>query len=132
MGTHHYSVILVRQEKIAILILVVVIAIVLASAGILEVTGKGFFSKPYTPACADGELVYYEGIVEEQSLTATGGHKILVVSGMQIFIPSSCVKENWPKVGDTVSLYGVVQTFRGEREILIRARGDINPVHRPV
>jgi len=46
-----------------------------------------------------------------------------VISGMRIFIPSSCVKEGWPKVGDAVSLYGVVQTFRGEREILIRAPG---------
>jgi len=36
-------VILVRQEKIAILILVLVIAIVLASAGVLEVIGKGIF-----------------------------------------------------------------------------------------
>lgn len=129
MGTHHYSVILVRQEKIAIMILVLVIAIVLASAGVLEVIGKGIFSKPYAPECADGELVHYEGIVEEQSYTATGGHKILVISGMRIFIPSSCVKEGWPKVGDAVSLYGVVQTFRGEREILIRAPDDINPVH---
>lgn len=124
--------ILVRQEKIAILILVMVLAIVLASTGILEILGKGVFSRPYSPECADGELVYHEGVVEEQSSTATGGHKILVVSGIRVFIPSSSVKEGWPKVGDTVSLYGVVQTFRGEREILIRAPGDIKQVHLPV
>lgn len=131
MGAYHLSVILVRQEKIAILILVIVLGVVLASAGILELTGKGIFSKPYGPDSIDGELVHHEGIVEESSVTATGGHRILVVSGVRVFVPSSCVGDGFPDLGQTVSLYGVVQTYRGEREILIRDPSDILTVVPP-
>lgn len=123
--------ILVRQEKIAILVLVIVLVVVLVSAGILELTGKGFFSNPYGPDSIDGELVYHEGIVEESSATATGGHRILVVSGVRVFVPSSCIGEDFPNKGQNITLYGVVQTYRGEREILIRAPADIRPVDPP-
>ena len=120
--------ILVRQEKIAILILVLVVVLLMVSAGILEIIGKGFFSRPYTPDCADGELVHYEGVVEQSTMTATGGHQILVVSGVRVFIPSSCVRQGWPRAGHSVSLYGVTQTYRGEREILISSGADISPL----
>ncbi|MCU0632394.1 MAG: hypothetical protein MUC66_05395 [Methanolinea sp.] len=126
-----FFVILVRQEKIAILILVVVIGVMLISAGILESAGKGIFSRPYGPDCADGELVHHQGVVEQSTLTTTGGHQMLVVSGVRIFIPSSSVQKEWPRVGQSVSLYGTVQTYRGEREILIRSSGDIGPLPAP-
>ncbi len=118
---------LVRQEKVAILLLLLTVAVVLVSAGLLEAVGKGIFSRPYAPDCADGELVHFEGVVEEIRTTATGGHQILAVSGIRVFVPSSCVRKGWPSEGQAVSMYGIVQTYRGEREILIRSSGDIGP-----
>ena len=113
------------------MILVIVLALVCASAGVLEMLGKGFFSRPYNPDSSDGELVHHEGIVEENTKTATGGHQVLVVSGVRVFVPSSCVRTGWPGVGQHVSIYGTVQIYRGEREILIRDASDIAPLDPP-
>ncbi len=120
--------ILVRQEKIAILILVLVIVVVLTASLIIESAGKGFFSRPYGPGSAEGELVRHQGAVEERMTTASGGHQVLVVSGVRVFIPSNSVKSGWPRPGQEVSLYGTVQTYRGEREILVRSADDIFPL----
>jgi len=124
-------VILVRQEKIAVLVLALVIVIVLTASLVIESAGKGFFSRPYGPGSAEGELVHHQGAVEQSTMTASGGHQVLVVSGVRVFIPSSSVRRGWPRPGDEVSLYGTVQTYRGEREILVRTADDIFPLASP-
>lgn len=123
-----FCVILVRQEKIAILVLVVVIAVVLVSALVLESAGKGSFSRPYGPGSAEGELVHHQGVVEKSTMTASGGHNVLLVSGVRVFVPSMYVQQGWPRPGDEVTVYGKVQTYRGEREILVGSISDIAPV----
>lgn len=120
--------ILVRQEKIAILILVTVVLFILVSAGILERVGKDPVSRPYGPDSMEGELVRHQGTVDEVTMTATGGHQVLVVSGVRVFVPASMVRKGWPSPGEWVSLYGTVQTYRGQREILITSRADIATV----
>jgi hypothetical protein len=124
-------VILVRQEKIAVLVLVLVIVVVLTASFLIESAGKGLFSRPYGPESAEGELVHHQGTVEESTLTASGGHQVLVVSGVRVFIPSDSVRKGWPRPGQGVSLYGTVQTYRGEREILVRSADDIFPLAAP-
>ena len=124
--------ILVRQEKVAVLILVLVVLAVLVSAFVLESVGKGAFSLPYAPDSAEGSLVHHQGMVEESTITASGGHQVLVVSGVKVFIPSEHVQNGWPRPGQEVSLYGTVQTYRGEREILVASGEDIVSLQSPV
>jgi len=116
---------LVRQEKIALALLVVVIVTVAIAAIVLESVGKGAFTHPFRPDSRDGDLVSLQGRVEEAKMTATGGHQVLRVAGNRVFVPSEAVREGWPRVGDEVRVYGTVQTYRGEREVLVSSAGDI-------
>ncbi|MDH7509749.1 MAG: hypothetical protein QHH04_01735 [Methanolinea sp.] len=123
--------ILVRQEKIAIVLILVVIAAVAITTFFLESAGKGAFAHPMGPDSREGDLVFLQGSVEEVRATATGGHQILRVAGVRVFIPSTAVRSGWPGVGDEIRVYGTVQTYRGEREVLVRSGGDITAVRSP-
>jgi hypothetical protein len=118
-------VILVRQEKIALALVLVVIAAVAIAAIALESAGKGAFARPFGPDSRDGDLVSLQGSVEEARMTATGGHQVLRVAGVRVFVPSESVRKGWPPVGEEVRVYGTVQTYRGEREVLVSSAGDI-------
>jgi len=121
-------VILVRQEKIALVLILVVIAAVAIATFALESAGKGAFAQQMGPDSREGDLVLLEGSVEEAKMTATGGHQILRVEGVRVFVPSSAVRSGWPGVGDEIRVYGTVQTYRGEREVLVHSAGDITAV----
>lgn len=120
--------ILVRQEKIALLLILVVIAAVGIATFVLESAGKGAFARPMGPDSHEGDLVFLQGSVEEARATATGGHQVLRVAGVRVFVPSTAVRSGWPTVGDEIRVYGTVQTYRGEREVLVHSAGDITAV----
>lgn len=117
-----------REEKIAVLLLLLVIAVLSVSAVLLESAGRVTFASQYTSESPEGALVIHQGMVEEVSSTRSGGHQILTVGGVKVFVPASSVQEGYPVIGETVSVCGEVQIYQGEREIVLGSAGDLRTV----
>ncbi|MEI6293640.1 MAG: hypothetical protein WCP36_08145 [Methanomicrobiales archaeon] len=119
---------LTRQERNAFILLVVVTLAVAAGFIIIESTGKSTYATRFTKTSADGTLVLLEGTIDRMIVTKNGADLILDVNGTSVFIPSSSAKGVSLKNGDAVQLYGVVQTYRGEKEVVVQQPGDIRLV----
>ena len=83
------------------------------------------FASPFSPESPDGALVSLQGTVERVTVTETGGHMILRVDGIPVFVPASARGELILLEGDRVAVLGTVQTYRGEKEIVVQGRDDI-------
>lgn len=114
-----------REERIALLLLIGVTIIVLTCHLVFSSIGKAPFATPFSETSRDGDLVRFSGTVGRVSHTQEGGHLILSVDGLQVFVPSTAAQGHTFRIGDAVSLYGTVQTFRGEREIVVQQGPDI-------
>ena len=114
-----------RQERLAILLLIGVAVAVIAANLVLGSFGKQPFSKPFTNNSADGELVYIEGTVDQVALTKTGGHMTLQVNDLTIFIPAQATRNLAVSKGNNISVYGIVETYRGKKEIMVNSAEDI-------
>lgn len=116
---------LVRQERIALVLLCVVSASVLAASVILTSMDKADMASEYTPLSDDGTLVHLQGQVQAIHGTKTGGHLAASVNGTAVFIPADVAGMVTLHPGDLVSLFGIVQTYRGEKEVVVNSAGDI-------
>ncbi len=116
---------LVRQERIAVLLLAGVALAVIAAHLILSGVGKEPFARPFTEASADGELVVVEGEIHDMKYTRTGGHLILTVNSSSLFLPGDIASGLTLRAGDRITAYGTVQTYRGKKEIVIAAPEDV-------
>ena len=116
---------LLRQERIALLLLCGVTAAVLAASAILTNIDRADLASEYTPLSDEGTLVHLQGRVEEIHPTKTGGHIAVSVNGTSVFIPADVAGIIILHPGDQVSLYGIVQTYRGDREVVVSSPGDI-------
>jgi hypothetical protein len=116
---------LMRQERIAFLLLVGVAIIVITAHALLTIMGKEPFSRPFSPASADGELVVIEGLVGRVTLIENGGHQSLLVENVTVFIPASVAQGLVVHRNDTIRAYGIVQTYRGKKEIVIGSSDDV-------
>ncbi len=116
---------LVRQERIAIVLLCAVSVTILAAAVILTGMDKADLASEYTPLSDEGTLVHLQGQVQEIRATKTGGHIAASVNGTTVFIPAYIAGTITLHPGDQVSLYGIVQTYRGEKEVVVNSPGDI-------
>jgi len=114
-----------RQERIALLLLVGVAVAVITAHAVLSMIGKQPFAHPYTENSADGDLVIVEGTIARAALIENGGHISLVVNNTTVFIPASAAQDLVLHKGDTISAYGIVQTYRGKKEIVISSSEDI-------
>jgi len=114
-----------RQERTAVLLLMGVAVIVIAAHGILTSLGKQPFAHQFSNTTADGELVYFEGTIDQATLTKNGGHVNLRIQNLTIFIPAQVAQGMVFQKGQRVSLYGIVETYRGEKEIVVSSAGDI-------
>jgi DNA/RNA endonuclease YhcR with UshA esterase domain len=119
---------LTRQERNAFILLAIVTLAVVAGSIIIESIGKSTFSTRFTSTSADGTLVMLEGNVDRLIVTKNGADLILDVNGTSVFIPATSARGVSLKKGDKVRLYGVVQTYRGEKEIVVQQPGDIRLV----
>ena len=117
-----------RQERIALLLLLGVAAMVIMAHGVLTMLGKQPFARLYTNTTPDGELVFLEGTIDNAALTKNGGHVTLRINNLTVFIPSQIAKDFSFQKGQQVSLYGVVETYRGEKEIVVSSAGDIRVI----
>ena len=114
-----------RQERIAVLLLIGVAIAVIAAHLILGSMGKQPFSKQFTNNTADGELVQIEGTIDQVTLTRTGGHMILEIDNLTVFVPSQSARDLTVTKGTNVSVYGIVETYRGKKEIMVSSAEDI-------
>jgi len=114
-----------HQERVALLLLAGVALTVLTAHLVLGTIGKKPFAHPFTSASADGELVLIEGTVDRAGILANGGHLVLQVNNLSVFIPSQAAQDLTLHEGDMISAYGTVQTYRGKKEIVVNSRDDI-------
>lgn len=114
-----------RQERVAILLLVGVATAVIAAHFVLAGLGKQPFARPFTNSSSDGELVVVEGRIDQITLTKSGGHMTMSVNNLSIFLPAQVVQSLSLQKGDRISIYGIVQTYRGKKEIVVSAAEDV-------
>jgi DNA/RNA endonuclease YhcR with UshA esterase domain len=114
-----------RQERVAVLLLVGVAIAVIAAHFVLAGLGKQPFARPFTNSSSDGELVIVEGQIDQITLTKSGGHMTVSVNNLSIFLPAQVVQSVSLQKGDRISVYGVVQTYRGKKEIVVSAAEDV-------
>jgi DNA/RNA endonuclease YhcR with UshA esterase domain len=115
-----------RQERVAILLLIGVAIAVIVAHVILAGLGKQPFARPFSNSSSDGELVIMEGQIDQITLTKSGGHMIVSVNNLSIFLPAPVVQAVSLQKGDRISVYGIVQTYRGKKEIVVSAAEDIH------
>jgi DNA/RNA endonuclease YhcR with UshA esterase domain len=115
-----------RQERVAFLLLIGVAVAVIAAHMILGSFGKQPFSKPFTNNSADGELVHIEGTIDQVALTKTGGHMTLEINNITIFVPAQAARDLKVTKGANISAYGIVETYRGKKEIMVNSADDIS------
>jgi len=122
-----------RQERMAILLLVGVAIAVIVAHAVLAGLGKQPFARPFTNSSPDGELVVVEGQIDQITLIKNGGHMTLSVNNLSIFLPAQIVQAVSLQKGDRISVYGIVQTYRGKKEIVVSAAEDVRilPVKSP-
>jgi len=114
-----------RQERIAFLLLIAVAFVVIASHLVLDTLGKRPFTSPFTNTSADGELVYFSGTIDRLSPTKTGGHLIIEVNNISVFIQNQIASNLTLRKGENVTIIGMVQTYRGNKEIIVQSASDI-------
>jgi hypothetical protein len=120
-----YSIMFERQERVAILLLLGVACMVITAHLVLGTLGKQPFARPFTNISADGELVIVGGTIDQITITKNGGHMNLYLANITIFVPAQIAQELTLQKGDVISVYGVVQTYRGKKEIVISSGKDI-------
>jgi DNA/RNA endonuclease YhcR with UshA esterase domain len=114
-----------RQERVALLLLAGVVVTVLAAHLVLSAVGKQPFAHPFSTTSADGELVLIEGTVDRASVLENGGHLVLQVNNISVFVPSQAAQNLTFHQGDAITAYGTVQTYRGKKEIVVNSPDDI-------
>jgi DNA/RNA endonuclease YhcR with UshA esterase domain len=115
-----------RQERVAVLLLVGVAAAVIVAHFVLAGLGKQPFARPFTNSSSDGELVVVEGQIDQIALTKSGGHMTISVNNLSIFLPVQVVQEVSLQKGDRITVFGIVQTYRGKKEIVVSTAEDIH------
>jgi hypothetical protein len=125
IGERPNRIMMEHQEQWAIILLLLVAGTVCGAHMVLSSLGNVPFAVPYTADVAEGSLVVIEGEVEKITLTQEGGHRILRVDGVPVFLPASAADARVFLAGDRVRIYGIVQMYRQEREILVRNSADI-------
>ncbi|MDD1691258.1 MAG: hypothetical protein LUQ66_11425 [Methanoregula sp.] len=114
-----------RQERIALVLLVGVAVTVIAAHAVLSMIGKQPFARPFSENSMDGELVIVEGTVGRATLIENGGHLALTVNNTTVFVPATAAQDLVVHKGDTILVYGIVQTYRGKKEVVISSFEDI-------
>lgn len=117
-----------RQERVAILLLCSVALTVIGAHLVLSSIGKQPFARPFNDNSAEGELVTVQGNIDQITFTQSGGHMIMVVNNLSVFVPAQIAQGIIVQKGDRILVYGLVQTYRGKKEIVVNSAGDIRPL----
>lgn len=115
-----------RQERAAIILLLGVVITVITAHLFLGSFGKQPFARPFTNNSIDGELVIAAGTIDQLVITQNGGHMNVYTDTVTIFVPAQVAQELTLQKGDVISVYGIVQTYRGKKEIAVSSVNDIS------
>ena len=118
---------LVSQERRALAVLLLVFGLVAGGAALLEVLGPETFAVPFSADLPDGTLAVVRGPIEEVVAT-DGGHLICRVGRVRVFMPASAVPDPAPTKDESVECYGIVSTYNGVRELVLREARDLRRV----
>lgn len=118
-------VMLEHQEKLAIALLGITVLVIIAAHLVFGSIDRWQIAVPFTADARDGDLVEIEGAVDRITRTEEGGHLILNINGMTVFIPHPVGEGLVLQKGDHIRVLGIAQTYRGEREIKVSNPGDI-------
>jgi len=113
------------EERIALILLAGVLIAVLAAHLLLGYIGKPEFASPYSDTSKEGDLVVLQGQADGVHSTNSGGHLIIEVGGVTVFVPGAIAGEITVNTGDQVTVCGTIQTYQGEKEIVISSPEDI-------
>jgi len=114
-----------RQERLAVLLLVGVAIAVISAHLVLTYLGKQPFAHPFSESSADGELVYTDGQIDQITLTKDGDYALIRLGNISLFMQSQHVRSLGLQKGDRVSVYGIVQTYHGKKELVVNTAEDI-------
>lgn len=127
----HVLVMLGRQERLALILLLLVASGSVAAHLVLSQIGKRPFASPFSEQSRDGDLVIVSGTISELSTTRTGGNLIIEVNNLSVFIPghvaASPALGNVLIRGSNITVTGTVQTYQGKKELVIGSPSDIVP-----
>lgn len=116
---------LLRQERMAFCLLIAVAIGITLGSLILPGIDKGTLAREFEKNQTEGTLVRIEGTIDELSWTKTGGHLSARIEGTPVFMPAGVAENLGLRRGDKVLIYGIVQTYRGEKEIVVQDAGDV-------
>ena len=132
-----YTIYMEKEDKIiAILLVMIILSLGIAYAMIYTDSNMALNDGRYQLVCLyESELsdkIYFEGIIMDKRITRTGNHLILNVdynsNDIEIFIPNNAgainLKEKLNK-GNKIYINGIVNEFRGRRQIKIQNEQDI-------
>lgn len=114
-----------KEERTAIIILSAVIIILFSAQFIISGTDKAEFAEIYSDESEKGSMVILNGEINSIDRTKSGGHIILDVSGVKVFIPGGEEYNLSLKKNDIVEITGNVDLYNGEREIVVDSRDGI-------
>jgi hypothetical protein len=117
-----------HQERIAIMLLIAVALVVIVAHVVLVQIGKAPFASTYSDQSADGALVSLTGIINQATVLKNGGHVLLTVKNVTVFIPATVAGDRAFVKGTNVTLFGTVQTYQGKKEIMVNAAEDLRTV----
>lgn len=113
-----------RAELTAGLILFSILLICGISTIILDMAGKQPFATEYSPDLSEGTLVHLKGPVQNVISLQGGKFCILKINGVSVFLSGDAAKFRVQE-GTQLSLYGLVQVYKGEKEIVVGDPQDI-------
>jgi hypothetical protein len=116
---------LLRQERMAFCLLVAVAIGISLGSLLLPGIDKGSLAREFEKNQTDGTLVRIEGTIDELVWTKTGGHLTARINGTPVFIPAGVAENLALHKGDRILAFGIVQTYRGEKEIVVQEARDI-------
>jgi hypothetical protein len=114
-----------HQERTAILLLVAVAVCVIAAHLVLGAIGKHPFASDFSGSSPDGELVCVQGTIDQVTVTKNGGHILLKIDNVTVFVPAQVSGKTSYTKGQNITVYGTVQTYQGAKEIVVGAAEDI-------
>jgi hypothetical protein len=77
---------------------------------------------------ADGTLVSITGVIDQATVLKNGGHVLLTVKNVTVFIPATVAGDRSFVKGTNVTLFGTVQTYQGKKEIMVSAAEDLRTI----
>ncbi len=113
-----------KEEKIAIILLLAVIAVSLVLFMVIDSAGKESFASPYSSSAGEGDLVIFRGPADEIIFTKTGGHIIVKSGNTGIFLRNAASQDVLPETGMIIHATGTVENYMGEMEIYVSDPAD--------